>query len=366
MELVPDLCDVDSLQWTRPPSVVSTLDSVLLYLDDLLARERGARGHPPESASSVRSPCADGPCDKQKIVRPVLGSITPPPPLIPADGRRRSISPPAALAPPRPVVAGDADDQLQRVMDLSFASVYEVKYPDQGECITDVFDVSDILTEEPCDADNGGDAGVDSGVETKSDATSISENETLHDYQNLSVVYRPGAAHRCHSVQSSNKGVGSLLVSRASSVSRPRSSASRLAPRNSCATNQRPSKWSKTEKKDKNKFYEICLGYMCHQLDGGDRRISIFSLQKHHDELSTCSQEQQQQQPHQQQHHHHHHQQQQQQQQQQPKQQSSKQQQQPPADKSTANSKNNGKLFHLLALTMVTQPTEQLTVSAVQ
>ena len=34
------------------------------------------------------------------------------------------------------------------------------------------------------------------------------------------------------------------------------------------------------------KFYEICLGYLCTQLDAGSERcISIFSLQKHQDEL---------------------------------------------------------------------------------
>ena len=161
--------------------------------------------------------------------------------------------------------SGAGADEPHRVMDLSFASVYEVP----SSCSSSVS--SDVTTEL-----------VDSGVESnKSDAD---DSIHFHDYQNLARPSKqqfPGAA-------------GSVAGSR-----RRHRAASTKVP---TVPSPPPLSSSATSVKD-DKFYEICLGHFCHRMDAGpDGWISIFSLQKHQDELLELSGSHQQQQQQQQQH----------------------------------------------------------------
>lgn len=147
------------------------------------------------------------------------------------------------------------DDVQQRVMlDLSFASVYEV--PDSLSSASSIR--SDVTTEL-----------VDSGVESnKSDADDHPDPPNLrHDYQNVTV---PAPQPRLHSRRRHYRS----------------SAAAATAP--VTLPINKPSELSNKTKEDK--FYEICLGHLCHRMDAGpDGWISIFSLQKHQDELIQVS-----------------------------------------------------------------------------
>lgn len=186
--------DADEVRWTRPPSVISTLDSVLWHLDDLLSREGSA------GTTLNLEPC-------------------------PSDNQLADVQLSVAAAPLVPSKSSSlcGAEELRRVMDLSFASVYEMQ---SG---TEV------------------DVDVDSGVETKSD---VSDGEMLADYENIVHVQPEAASPSKHST--------------AHDRSRP-------------------------DRKDKNKFYEITLGHLCHQFHlVEDRRISIFSIHKNANHSSVC------------------------------------------------------------------------------
>lgn len=155
-------------------------------------------------------------------------------------------------------VPGPADEEPQRVMDLSFASVYEVP----SSCSSSASDVTTEL--------------VDSGVESnKSDAD---DSIQFHDYQNLVRHKAPGA------------------VTAGSSRRRHRA---KVAAAAATAATAPPPPHAPSASKADDKFYEICLGHLCHRMDAGPNGwISIFSLQKHQDELLELSSGNQSQQQH--------------------------------------------------------------------
>lgn len=147
-----------------------------------------------------------------------------------------------------------ATEEIQHVMDLSFASVYEL--PPLPSASAELCHVT---------------SDVDSGVESKSDVTSVSENEgdvaLQHDYQNLKPIQR----------RNNNNNDNNSLAGR------------------SRRSRRKESVVSDTKQISEQKFYEICLGHFCLQLDcGSDRKISIYSLQKHSDELNGSTQQQHQ------------------------------------------------------------------------
>jgi len=159
-------------------------------------------------------------------------------------------------SPPLDDLLGHDDVQQRVMLDLSFASVYEV--PDSLSSASSIR--SDVTTEL-----------VDSGVESnKSDADDHPDPPNLrHDYQNVTVA---APQPRLHSRRRHYR----------SSAAAAAATAPVTLPIN------KPSELSNKTKEDK--FYEICLGHLCHRMDAGpDGWISIFSLQKHQDELIQVS-----------------------------------------------------------------------------
>ena len=220
-----DTIQVDSGEMENRRSSISLMDSVIRHLDLLLARSHSDSDSDSvaccasECASDYISPDSEVVCEKKE----------------------------------ESVVA--AADDIQRVMDLSFASVYEL--PPLPAASAELCHVT---------------SDVDSGVESKSDVTSVSENETdvilQHDYQNLKPIIR----------RSDNNNDNNSLSGR---VRRSR---------------RKESTTSVSKQNGEKKFYEISLGHFCLQLDcGSDRKISIYSLQKHADEINGSTQQQHQQ-----------------------------------------------------------------------
>ncbi|XP_059352336.1 rap guanine nucleotide exchange factor 4-like isoform X2 [Daphnia carinata] len=203
-----------------------------------------------------------------------------------------------------------ADEECaQRVMDLSFASVYEM--PSSSNVghsmvmpVRSVIGCQKVMTvlSESHDAPESLDSGVESNksddeCQTNGGHSPVACCASLgdkgrnyaiplhqHDYQNLiscsplqqQQQRRP--ARRNHSTASSNCRTG-------------RTNRNRQDGPIGNVHDQKPMK--------DDKFYEICLGHLCLQMEAGnsqagtglgfDRWISIFSLQKHQDELIQLS-----------------------------------------------------------------------------
>lgn len=215
-----------------------------------------------------------------------------------------------------PVQIEDDDESIQRVMDLSFASVYEMPssclpsgpHPVRSMCQK----VMTVLTESIDPPES-----LDSGVESNKsdDESSFNSNPSLlgdhrsllrHDYQNLlssttmatnennhkqsqSVSCQRRSARR----YGSNGRVSNSLESTTTTSPIKGSSGGRYSRLTDSKNN------NNNNNKEADKFYEICLGHLCHQMEAGngaagtglgfDRWISIFSLQKHQEELIQLS-----------------------------------------------------------------------------
>lgn len=210
-----------------------SLDSVIGYLDELLGRRADdkAKSPGPTSETSATSCC----------------------------------SPPSGES--------GVSHEIQRVMDLSFASVYEV---DARPVVSGPRSSMTVVTEL---IDPAADSGVESN-KSDDDETDISRDESSasHDYQNVKIsdhVIPPLAPPRTTSLTSKS------IQSNLRKPSRRVNSKTRTVQRQADYTD--------------NKVYEICLGHLCVTLEAGsastgrgtgdDRWISIYSLQKHHDEL---------------------------------------------------------------------------------
>ena len=218
----------------RDDSSISMLDSVIGHLDMLLARNRSDCGSSIDenSCQPEEKVEEEEDCFNSDVMRPVL----------------------------------DVAQEIQRVMDLSFASVYEL--PTGRTSLAASAELCHVM---------GSD--VDSGVESKSDVTSVSDTEAepLTDYQNLPPTWNNN--------NSNNNNNNNNVIIKENVNNVVNSGLSKRCHRNRTVE----------------KFYEICLGHFCLQLDcGSDRKISIFSLQKHADELNGSSIQQQQQQQQQQ------------------------------------------------------------------
>ena len=193
--------ECDSTLWaSRPASLISNLDGVLLYLDNLLAAGGVARYSNPAP--------------------PTLPTPPPPPP-----------------PPPEPGV--------QRVMNLSFASVYELN--GGGGVVLSV----------------SGDAADDSGV----DADAASESDHVPDYVNIAPTTPPTPPPILRRRRSSSSAAASRRCRRPNSVQA-----------------------SSDVGGGRRKYYEICLGYKCVDLQVPGQILSIFSLQKHQHEFQNAQQ----------------------------------------------------------------------------
>lgn len=158
-------------------------------------------------------------------------------------------------------------DEIQRVMELSFASVYEVDAePVSSGPRSSVTVVTELI-------DSAADSGVESNKSDDETDTSRDENNVSHDYQNLKI----------------NEPVVPLRT--CPPTNKPGQINSRKATRRGGAKVRGHQQAVEAD----NKVYEICLGHLCVTLEAGsattgrgtgdDRWISIYSLQKHQDEL---------------------------------------------------------------------------------
>lgn len=261
-----------------------SLDSVIGYLDQLLARNK-------ETVDGV----------VMRSASPTQGE-----PKDETDGRK-TLSPSSDRV--RSNFANEEEECIQRVMDLSFASVYEMPASSNvGHSMMPVRSVigcQKVMTvlSESLDPPESLDSGVESNKSDDECQTNGSHSPVAcaslgdkgrnyaiplhqHDYQNLiscSPLQQRRPARRNHSVALSN--------CRTSRTNRNRQDGGRDHIPNVGRHDK------KTMKEDK--FYEICLGHLCWQMEAGnsaagtglgfDRWISIFSLQKHQDELIQLS-----------------------------------------------------------------------------
>ena len=276
------MCD-DLFDSTPMSSRLSScsLDSVIGYLDELLGRKEALDSATTTADQGRQSPPPTPSESKRQVVtsaRRKFGSS----PVASDNGTS------TALAVQMDDV--DANDSIQRVMDLSFASVYEMPgcsdpLPARSACQKVM--MMTVLTESIDPPDS-----LDSGVESnKSDDESSSSSVgcTLegsfplhHDYQNLL----------------NNQTTGSEKQQQQQRRSSTRRNNSATNCQRSSRTNNRAMRCDDSASKDE-KFYEICLGHLCLQMEAGnsvagtglgfDRWISIFSLQKHQDELIQMS-----------------------------------------------------------------------------
>ena len=312
------LCD-DLFLSTAPNSRLSScsLDSVIGHLDKLLGRKESDDGQLERDVEIL--PMMPTEVDHRSTAsgRRMLTTNTSSPIRSGCCG-----GPPLAASPLSDVDHIEDEDAIQRVMELSFASVYEV--PSLTDCPSIPLgsacqqQVMTVVTEsiEPPDS-------LDSGVESnKSDdeSTVACSHPLSHDYQNVSgcppPIVRPnnktshlGQPRRIarvrnhhHSNHSFNNKREILSTNESATVIKGNASHNSSNHGRSSPSN-RPANPAvdrvHSERKD-DKFYEICLGHLCLQMDAGkseangsgagfDRWISIFSLQKHQDELIHLS-----------------------------------------------------------------------------
>jgi hypothetical protein len=310
-----DLLMMDSVPMDRLSSC--SLDSVIGYLDQLLGRNK----EPVDAVDQV-----------------VIRSRSPSPTQIQSIGkedesqrqaiRRKMLSSSSSSDPIRSNFTQQDEEAIQRVMDLSFASVYEM--PSSSSSSSSTTSSSDsmmmpcrpvigcqkvmtVLTES-IDPPESLDSGVESNKSDDESQTNSSSSHGQtppriwaslgdkgrnyaiplhqHDYQNLiGSPFQPQQQHQRRSAAARrvNQGLGSFN-SRTSRTNRNRQDPL-LSSNNKNAS-------SAAAGKD-DKFYEICLGHLCWQMEAGnsatgtglgfDRWISIFSLQKHQDELIQLS-----------------------------------------------------------------------------
>lgn len=309
-----------------------SLDSVIGYLDQLLGRKEK------NDDQQEIAKCQAVPVESNRRDTSGDGRMLAPSPIRSGCGRTTAVPKGSERLPVEMEDEEDDDDEgIQRVMDLSFASVYEMpSSTSTSGCIpvrSTCQKVMTVLTEsiEPTES------SLDSGVESnKSDdescASSTAGSSSIigspsidvgrplrHDYQNLvgcesTTVgcsdYNSKQSHSCQQQRRSARRYGNIRSSESSTLptlSSSMSSMSSMRKGNSsrCKShrlNERDTTTSSTKNNNNNKddkFYEICLGHLCLQMEAGnsaagtglgfDRWISIFSLQKHQDELIQLS-----------------------------------------------------------------------------